>query len=689
MRMWLNLASALPPVNGNDSTSCFAPDPGSPAGAFLARWGGVSRTWRSGCSQQHAPTRKPQNPTPQMLPFPMPPPRASSADTQTAPQIAASIQSFLEAHSEAAILEDGRVLFDLRTAKYTLSTDHDRCTLHLWSSEANMVRRILSTQQRSGTLRLSTQRFGQSQPRLLELVASRDRRTPTTRETSRTRYLRTLERILQRQFADWKPDSFRTAMDLEQSFGPAYVRGSLLKGQQAWAVIGVSEAEAATTIDGILTLGILWLHHCREHAAGRRLYQGLKLILPHGTSQLTLSRLAWLNPDAAQWELYELDQSTEELTLRDPADQGNLRSHLIHLPDEAAARERFAEAITLVTALVPESDRERITQRLRSTAELAFLLHGLEFARARIGLSATSFAHTLEITVGTGPSETPLTPANRDELASTIAELFDRRRAFAPSVDFGRRATASRIGSTSTTTAAHSRIKIGSKPGAPANNPTQDPLYRAAPERWLESVLRADLAPLTRSLAPAPHQPDPQPNKASANDPDPDTLGNRAETTLTSTIGTINPHDPRAIPRLDPRHVYAQVPAIAGASDRGLLDLLGVTADGRLAVIELKADDDLHLALQGLDYWIRVRHHHLQTADNTGLGEFQRHGYFRGIELSPLPPRLYLVAPALHIHPATETVLRYLSPRVDWNLLALDERWRQQIRVVWRKQSGR
>ena len=41
--------------------------------------------------------------------------------------------------------------------------------------------------------------------------------------------------------------------------------------------------------------------------------------------------------------------------------------------------------------------------------------------------------------------------------------------------------------------------------------------------------------------------------------------------------------------------------------------------------------------------------------------------------------RLYLVAPALHIHPATETILRYLSPRVEWNLLALDERWRQQI----------
>jgi hypothetical protein len=71
------------------------------------------------------------------------------------------------------------------------------------------------------------------------------------------------------------------------------------------------------------------------------------------------------------------------------------------------------------------------------------------------------------------------------------------------------------------------------------------------------------------------------------------------------------------------------------------------------------------------------------------MGEFQRHGYFREVELSPLEPRLFLVAPALRIHPATEVVLRYLSPRVPWELLALDERWRQQVRVVWRRSGGK
>ena len=61
---------------------------------------------------------------------------------------------------------------------------------------------------------------------------------------------------------------------------------------------------------------------------------------------------------------------------------------------------------------------------------------------------------------------------------------------------------------------------------------------------------------------------------------------------------------------------------------------------------------------------------------------------FGGVRLAEGAPRLYLVAPALRVHPATEVVLRYLSPRVEWVLVALDERWRKHVKVVWRKRSG-
>jgi hypothetical protein len=172
-----------------------------------------------------------------------------------------------------------------------------------------------------------------------------------------------------------------------------------------------------------------------------------------------------------------------------------------------------------------------------------------------------------------------------------------------------------------------------------ADGDKRDPLYRMQPERWLESVLRKDIEALDAHL--------------------------------------------------DREHIYTQVPAFV-ASDRGMLDMLGVLRDGRLAVIELKADEDLHLALQGLDYWIRVRWHHLHGATamrQAGLGELQRAGYFGGLVLSQESPKLFLVAPALRIHPATETILKYLSPRVDWELVALDERWRKKAKVVWRKRK--
>jgi hypothetical protein len=44
-----------------------------------------------------------------------------------------------------------------------------------------------------------------------------------------------------------------------------------------------------------------------------------------------------------------------------------------------------------------------------------------------------------------------------------------------------------------------------------------------------------------------------------------------------------------------------------------------------------------------------------------------------------------MVAPALHVHPATDTLLRDISPEIEWVLLGIDERWRKEVRVVFRK----
>jgi hypothetical protein len=114
----------------------------------------------------------------------------------------------------------------------------------------------------------------------------------------------------------------------------------------------------------------------------------------------------------------------------------------------------------------------------------------------------------------------------------------------------------------------------------PLASDTRHSLYRLQPERWLESIVHEDVT--------------------------------------------------RIDAMLDQRFVYAQVFVNVGG-EHGILDLLTVTRSGRLAVIELKASEHIHLPLQAADYWLRVRRQ-LQG------GEIARYGYFQGVALQQAPP---------------------------------------------------
>ncbi|MHB1960230.1 MAG: nuclease/transposase family protein [Acidobacteriaceae bacterium] len=519
-------------------------------------------------------------------------------DDPTPEQLALQLQTFFDDQPAAVLLEDGRILFDLRLATATVAAEHGHCVLHVWSEERNCIRHVVGIAVRKSGLRLHVLRMGQTKPQTMELQPQQ-RRLPSQRDSTRSRYIPLLERLLPRHFPDFKVEGLRTAMDLERSFGPSYARGTLVCGNAAWALIAINEDESQSLIDGILTLGVLWLHHCREHSGGRRLVEGLRLILPRGKSTVTAARLAWMNLRAAKWELYELDEKTEELYRREYSDQGNFESRLVHAPNTAAAEERFHPAIQRVQALLPAHAVAHMEVAFRSGSEVGLLWNGLEFARVRTSAADNSFARSEEILFGSGANATHLTEDSAPKLREIVAELVARRQ---PSGD------------------------------------KRDTLYRQQPERWLESMLRRSLDSIDAMVEPQP--------------------------------------------------VYAQVPAFS-AADRAVLDLLAVRRDGRLVVIEIKADEDLHLALQSLDYWVRVRQHHRPIADRAGSpsakSDLERFGYFPGKQLRADAPLLYLIAPALRIHPATEVVLRYVSPEVDWTLIALDERWREKVRVVFRK----
>jgi hypothetical protein len=152
-------------------------------------------------------------------------------------------------------------------------------------------------------------------------------------------------------------------------------------------------------------------------------------------------------------------------------------------------------------------------------------------------------------------------------------------------------------------------------------------MFRFQPERWLESIISRDV------------------------------------TALDST--------------LDPSFVYSQVPTYRG-EQRTFIDLLAVTREGRLVVMELKVSEETEFPFQALDYWLRVEWHRSR-------GDFHRRGYFEGLSLIDAPPLLYLVAPLFRFHETTKLIAASIHERVPVYRIGINEDWRRGVRVLLRE----
>lgn len=497
---------------------------------------------------------------------------------------ARTLEDFFAASPNSVVIEEGRIAFDLASARYSISNGNGKCLLHMWSDDANSVRRVVKAEHKNYMLCLTVHKFGKAKPHVLEICPSSDRRTPSAKKTSRAQFQRTFERTLLHHFSSFELVKLRSTMDLEHSFSPVYARGFLRQGRTAIAALGVGKTETQSSIDGALTFGLIWLDHCRQAESLKTVVEGLHLFVPKGSSAVVRARAAHLDHKSAKFRIYELEEDKGTVCEFDLDSLANLETRLVRCPDSMRIRERFAGSIAKVKGMVPDCDAVVL-----SSAEISFRFHGLEFARTRIG-GTENFRATEEVTFGAGANAIELTPETEHQLRELTRRLVTSRR---------------------------------------VHNPQQkrDALWRLSPERWMESVVLRDITRLDTDL--------------------------------------------------DATHVYSQVPAFS-AGDRAMIDVLASRRDGRLAVIELKADEDIHLPMQGLDYWARVHWHHQRK-------EFTKFNYFNGRALSNEPPQLVLVAPALRVHPTTDTLLKYLSPKIDFVLLGVDERWRDGMRVVFRK----
>jgi hypothetical protein len=164
---------------------------------------------------------------------------------------------------------------------------------------------------------------------------------------------------------------------------------------------------------------------------------------------------------------------------------------------------------------------------------------------------------------------------------------------------------------------------------SPAAPDHRHAFYRAAPEAWLESLLRRDITKLDPGLIIAP--------------------------------------------------LHAQFRTARGAK-LGIspIDLLALRQDGRLVVIELKVSEDREHVLQGADYWRRVEAHRRR-------GHIARAKLFGPRAISDEPPLVYLVAPTLRVHPAFQTLAHCISSDIEIYRFDINEDWRSGVRVMRRQ----
>ena len=421
-------------------------------------------------------------------------------------------------------------------------------------------------------LSLAIQRFGSNQPGRLEFVRKDYKRASDdlARRDSCTRFTR----ILAEQFPDEEPEgALANGDDLEHSLSGTYARGVIRKGSERWAILAVPSSGNAAASSNSLTSGLLWLARARERSSKEGI-AGLRLIVPRGTSEIPI-RLSKVLSSSIQVEIYEFDLRSESIVRIDPTAFANRDNWLVACRSRDSLLDRAAAELNPIVAMSPQA----ITLHPNvETGDVMLRFRGLAFACWQDG--AVFFGDNFR---------KKATASTQHELKQSLHDLEIHRH--------------------------------------PLATDTRHRLYRAQPERWLESIVRSDVT--------------------------------------------------RIEPRLDPRFVYTQLFANS-ATDRSILDILTVTTTGRLAIIELKATEHIHLPLQAADYWLRIKEH-------LERGDFSHSGYFPGVELQKTPPLVYLVAPALRFHSTSGALQRCLSSSMEVMRVGLAESWRRGLRVVMRQ----
>jgi len=335
---------------------------------------------------------------------------------------------------------------------------------------------------------------------------------------------------------------------------------------------GAEEAES------FLTSALLWHARLGASAQGASV-GGLWLVAPRVLAAAVRERVTLLRASLrALVSIHELSEEGGLTSSRAPTLDELLDAHAPHLA--RAAPHALSELASGVAALAPA---EIDTLRVRKGETLRYL--GLPFARVRRVAGREHLWFGVE-----ERGRVLFDERSAPDFLKLLAELSAHRRADAPE--------------------------------------RRHAFYRAAPEAWLEALLRRDVTRLDPGL------------------------------------------------RLAPLHAQFRAPRVGGGGARPV-DLLALRRDGRLVVIELKVSEDAALALQGADYWRRI-----STCHNAG--HIKQARLFGDAEIADELPLVYLVAPMLRFHRAFDTLARMIRPEIEMYRFDLSEDWRAGVRVMRR-----
>ena len=490
------------------------------------------------------------------------------------------IASLFRQHAEWLYVTAEETAKSLRREEIDIAISHQRLVLSCWTEKGTRWWRVHAWNWTGQSLMLQVSRRMGAELTLIELIprASAKAVTATIKAAREIRCER-----LARLACSLQPDTIVERIALSRGTRPGhpgrYAQILLKQKHQSIAVTGPIVSSHPAVVDAFLSSALLWLRRTADRVKPPYVQQFWLIVSPELLKPL-LYRVALLRPALSDMiRVFTVDDDLTALTeVICPNKEELWKGKLARFPPVAPAT-----LTSQAVAIVAEAPDAIDVVNSRHGETLRYF--GLPFARVR------SLVNNERVWFGINRANRQLLDKSTyDEWQNLLRDLREHRSASA--LDH------------------------------------HHAFYRAAPEAWLESLLRRDITKLDPGLIIAP--------------------------------------------------LHAQFRTARGAK-LGIrpIDLLALRQDGRLVVIELKVSEDREHVLQGADYWRRVEAHRRRS-------HIAKAKLFGSRRIRDEAPLVYLVAPTLRVHPSFQTLAHSISNDIEIYRFDINEDWRSGVRVMRR-----